>query len=329
MRTLSLAIVCAAGLAGVSGCNRSSSTASEGSPVTTPPAGPSEPPLTTPATPSEIQAFEAFAANPNSATVISASSTSTSTPTAVSFAQGAAGDGSIDVTVGATVYTLTGDISSGVPIFTDPSGAKRVSVKQVARQSDVALALIRTRNALLLNQNLDPTGFSPLGAATSTADLDALIGAVGASASYTGTSSLVAIHQNNLRDSAEGDLQLFVDFETATFVGSMDLKSAATGGQNFEITDVNILFDTGTISAGVLSADLEIAPADPTTHTLMGNPTQLFMDPNVVGKLTGSFFGPNAQNVGGTFNFSGTEPDQQGLMPPQKIEVQGGFIGTQ
>lgn len=317
MRTSCVLIFCMATFVGVSGCNSPSPI----SVVPTPPTGPVKPaPPNPPSTPAAVQAFEALTANPNSTNIKSAVSGSS----VVVLTEGVAGDGTIEVTVGATLYKLDGSIGSGIPIFTDNSTGTRVSVARVAEDSDVALALIRTGNGTVT----DRTGFSALGAKTSSADLANLVGVAGASAFYTGTSSLVAMHENNLRDSADGDLQMLVDFENSTFMGSMDLSSNATGGTNFEIGDVNALISNGTISNNVLMADVEVLTINSDPNFPNGA-NQLGMDtlaPESVGKLTGSFYGANAKNVSGTFNFSGTEPVRQGFNA-QKIEVQGGFIG--
>jgi len=271
-------IFCMATFVGVSGCNSPSPI----SVVPTPPTGPVKPaPPNPPSTPAAVQAFEALTANPNSTNIKSAVSGSS----VVVLTEGVAGDGTIEVTVGATLYKLDGSIGSGIPIFTDNSTGTRVSVARVAEDSDVALALIRTGNGTVT----DRTGFSALGAKTSSADLANLVGVAGASAFYTGT---------------------------------------ATGGTNFEIGDVNALISNGTISNNVLMADVEVLTINSDPNFPNGA-NQLGMDtlaPESVGKLTGSFYGANAKNVSGTFNFSGTEPVRQGFNA-QKIEVQGGFIG--
>jgi hypothetical protein len=132
---------------------------------------------------------------------------------------------------------------------------------------------------------------------------------------------------NTIRDTAEGNLNLTVDFGALMFDGTMDLVSTTTTGvANFEISDVNAVISSGVINAdGSITAAVDV----PMTTTMPNTGSQLGLDMSFSGTLTGGFYGAGASEVGGTFNFTGTEPDEFSGAPLDEVVVQGGFLGKQ
>ncbi len=279
---------------------------------------------TTPSVPTEVVAFENFAASPSNATIGAADGQGDQM---VVISEGATGDGKLSVTIGAQNFVLDGAVSNGKPVFTSRQPGANVSVAQTDKESSAVLAIVGHGAA---NPN-DRTGYSVLGSLTDQSELDDLQ-TNGVMATYAGSSHLVATRSDGARDRADGTVTLTVDFNggPGSVTGNLDLISGeVSSGTHFEIDAVNMVLSNGDIVAGGIIADLDVM--GPSNFSDLSN--QLGMEPGgqglgtaAPGKLVGKFYGTNAQNAGGTFEFQGTNVyvlDSQRL----DIVVKGGFLG--
>jgi|GEM_PF-3749599 len=277
------------------------------------------PPKPLPAAP--LLSFETLAKTPNTATLASAAGAASQTAV---ISEGVAGDGNIQVLIGSTLYQLTGSQSGGVPVFTTTQSGTTVDVTQIASQTDALLAFTQIGDGSVS----DLAGYSALGNRTPRLEITSLGGPVSPNAVYNGTSYLVATHEDGFQDKATGDLVMDVDFANLLVIGTMTLASTATTGvMNFEIGAVNATF-SGSLSAdGDVTGVVDVQAGDPTAFPNGAN--ELGLDTNVSGTMTGAIFGPNGQEVGGSFNFTGTEPNTFTGDPLKTIIVQGGYLGKQ
>ncbi len=273
--------------------------------------------------PAEVASFEGFAQNQNQGQLASAKASAAP----VTISAGTVGDGKITVNINGTSTVLDGTVENGKSVFSSADTGTMVKVMETDRESDVVLSLITSGTG----DASDASGYDALGAKTSAGELTTLGAAAVATATYSGQSHLMATRYDSANDvtdsdSADGNLTLNVDFAAGTFDGAMDLTSTAPGATNFQVTTVNATISNGDFSSGSLTADVNVQPG---AHADFQNgANQLGLDPAVTGKLTGDFFGANAQNVGGTFSFNGSEPDQFSGNPLLPIVVQGGFVGA-
>ena len=258
-----------------------------------------------------------LASDTSSASIASSQSP---TPQTVTISDTQAGDGKITVQIGSKVYELEGSDTNGTPTFANAASSEVVSVSQISKQNKVALALIGSDDG---TSTFPLAGYSALGAPTTTAEVDVLKNG-GATATYTGNSYLAANHENGFKDSATGDLVLNVNFGDKVFDGSMTLTSTETTGKpNFEITNVDASIN-GVLIGPNLQAEVTVATGV-FPNNFPNGANQLGLETSVTGKLEGSFYGSQAEEVGGSFSFRGKSPDVQ----RKTIVVQGGFLGKQ
>lgn len=303
-------------ISGISGCQSSSTNA-----VSALPGPPSQPPPPAqPAPDNKLLAFESLATHSNSTTLASALAGASEK---VTISEGTPGDGDITVNIGTATYLLKGSVSQGNPVFSDNSSGMQVSVGLSDEESNAVLALIQSGNGV----NQDQSGYTTLGEATNASDFGDLIKS-GLIATYSGSSHLIATRSDGARDSADGTLNLNVDFEKGEIDGDLKLvsSSASTGGNQFEIDAVDLFLSNGKIIDGKIKADIDaLMPSTP----FVDGSNQLHMDPNArvsSGDLIGEVYGKNAENIGGTFEFQGTNVF---TIPSQKLDivVKGGFLG--
>ncbi len=305
-------VISAVALVSLAACGSSNS----GSGATGPSSVQNPAPVAPPTVARSVEQFEMLAAGASTGTLDSAENP----PQSVKIMDTQSGDGLITVQIGTKLYELEGAEDNGQPIFSNKPPGEKVEVSQISKQDAAALALIGSDDGT----SSGIMGYSILGAPTNPSDVNALT-AAGVTATFVGSSNLVATHQKGFRDSAEGDLTLNVDFANRTFDGSMDLTSSEAGVANFDITDVNAAILNGKIAGRNMMADVSVLKGDPNFFPNGAN--QLGLDVLSTGRLKGEFYGPNAVEAGGSFNFTGKEPTAFSGGTRSTIVVQGGFLG--
>lgn len=233
-------------------------------------------------------------------------SASLSTST-VQLANADATDNQIEVTINGVTFAAVEkrDILGNIISYDGTSGGRTISVKPVAVETFAQLNAINEQDGA----GGGTSGYSVSGFATDPtviADKGTVPAPLPVTAFYLGN-SFIDIHNGTGTPAFNaGDLAVFVDFAAGDFFGSMDLNTVP----NQPV--VNVTFYNGTINGHMMNANIIV------------NAGQLGMDPSAPPtstNLTGSFFGPDAENVGGHFSITGN------TTAGTPVVAQGGFVG--
>ena len=221
-----------------------------------------------------------------------------------------ANDGKIEVTVDGTPFVAHEnlDLAGNVISYTGSNGSKTFNLFPMASETYAVLNGIAVADSA---GGPGLSGYSAMGFVTSPTTISgkgAVPSSPNAFATYSGNSFANVYKNNGLTASNSGNLFVAVDFVNSSFAGSMDLNQSQTAGP------INLWFSDGKINGHMMTATVGI-----------NVPAQVGMQSGVQpsSQLTGSFFGPDAENVAGQFNLTGTSND----VTPQNVVVQGGFIG--
>lgn len=188
----------------------------------------------------------------------------------------------------------------GVPQQPNPNFGIRISLIPIETYSDAFLAKFIYEDSPFGAFSAEITTL-PFGVLTPASDI-ARLGSQQALASYTGVSTLQGYNDSMSLYLGEGTMSLTADFSAGTVDGQLDLVSTFSSAEVSTLT-----FQDAPIN-GADFATTPVFSSDITTNSITS------------AKLTGSFFGQGAQNVGGTYVVEGTD------FIDRKIVFQGGFL---